>query len=534
MKRKVNMVAGSGKTTTLLNIMKDNYKEKNILFLTFSKVAITDLENKLSKFGIPKGAITFSTIDALASRTLSQKFYFDRMGAYDQAIPAVSDKTGMKWADVNTFSTMYINELFDRIEDDLSIPKNKQSIYWDYFVEIYENYNRYSFNYIMYKFKEKIDLFKSYLTYDLIMIDEAQDLSNIQIDVIRKIIEFNPSGDVHIVGDILQNIYGFRHAGASLLMESLGDDEVVETKGLTYRCPEMITKKANNIIDAYFENFPIDKRFKVKLKPYKEDFKGEYLFFEEKTDIKQFLPQKIDLTMKNNKTLGVLVRNNYQLMDLVSLIPEQYQKDVYIKERNVFTGMPVLLFNQIIGLKKKINKNAYTKKDVSSLLLTSGIFGYKQQHDFYELLVEKGLNNIKDYKWKSVVSVLKSYQFNNFKNFKKEYISYLRGLKNYNKTIDNNEAFITFLDRVDSEEGYRKRIESISRMQNNMKGKSIILMTIHASKGLEYDDVIMYGMNYKVIDEEGEYKLLYVGVTRAKENLYQFGSNHISRLISEA
>lgn len=531
-KVKVNMVAGSGKTTTLLNVMKDNYKEKNILFLTFSRTAITDLENRLSSFKIPKGKIYFATIDALASRTLETRFSFGRMGSYDKAIPAVANKTGLNYGKVREFSSLYINNLNDRIEDDLSIPKSRQSMYWDFFVEIYEDYNMYSFDYIMYKFREKINAFKSELQYDLIMIDEAQDLSNIQIDVIRKIIEFNPNSDIHVVGDILQNIYGFRHAGSSLLMESLGDNEIIETKGLTYRCPQTVVDKANNLIDAYFDNYPIDKQFKVKLEPYKKDFDGTYLFYEDRKDIRKFLPIEIKNNIENNKTLGVLVRNNYQLMDLVNLIPSEYQKLVYIKEQNVFTGLPVKLFNEIIGLKKKIRAKTFSKKDVKDMLLTTGIFSYKVQQDFYDLLLEKGLN-INSYKWNSLVKTLKSYSIDNFKGFKKNFISYLREISVYEKNKDNCEAFVTFLDKVDSEEVYRFKIKSINRMQKNFgKDKKIFLMTIHASKGLEFDNVALYGMNYRIIDPEGEYKLLYVGVTRAKENLYQFGVNSISNIIS--
>lgn len=531
--KKVNMVAGSGKTTTLLNVMKDNFEDKSILFLTFSKTAITDLENKLPSFNIPKGRIKFMTIDALAYRTLGEKYSFQSMGNYDQAVPLVSEKTGMKWNEVSSFSAMYINDLHERIEDELYVPKDKQDSYWDHFVEVYEDYGKYSFNYIMYKFREKINAFKDYLQYDLIMVDEAQDLSNIQIDIIRKIVEFNPNSDIHIVGDILQNIYGFRHAGASLLMESLGDDEIIETKGLTYRCPKMITDKANNLIDAYFDNFSIDKRFKVKLEPHK-DIDGMFLFYEDKTKIKEFFPQKIQDMVENNKVLGVLVRNNYQLMDLVNLIPSQYQKYVYIKERNVFTGMPVLLFNQIVGLKKRIRMKTFTKKEVRSLCLTIGIFSYTKQQSLFELLRENKLEDIRSTEFGGLIRVLKSYSLNNFLNFKKEYIDYLRGLNSYIKAKDNNEAFITFLDNVDNEDTYRRKIEVISKMQNNFgKDKKIILMTVHASKGLEFDDVILYGMNYKIIEPDGEYKLLYVGVTRSKRNLYQFGVNDISRLIAE-
>ncbi|MDY6968551.1 MAG: ATP-dependent helicase [Spirochaetota bacterium] len=76
--------------------------------------------------------------------------------------------------------------------------------------------------------------------------------------------------------------------------------------------------------------------------------------------------------------------------------------------------------------------------------------------------------------------------------------------------------------------------------RNNWQGKSIItnindcksikyektkLMTIHSSKGLEFETVIITGVNDGIIpdmacDIEEERRLMYVGLTRAKERLY--------------
>ena len=45
-------------------------------------------------------------------------------------------------------------------------------------------------------------------------------------------------------------------------------------------------------------------------------------------------------------------------------------------------------------------------------------------------------------------------------------------------------------------------------------------MTIHASKGLEYDQVIIFAKDYSDLRNDENAKLHYVAVTRAKEKLF--------------
>ncbi|MBR4110632.1 MAG: DNA helicase PcrA [Clostridia bacterium] len=83
-----------------------------------------------------------------------------------------------------------------------------------------------------------------------------------------------------------------------------------------------------------------------------------------------------------------------------------------------------------------------------------------------------------------------------------------------NTLIDflENLALVTDLDNVDEEQ------------------ENVLLMTLHTAKGLEFKNVFMVGMedglfpSYRSIGEEAEIeeerRLCYVGITRAKENLY--------------
>ena len=86
-------------------------------------------------------------------------------------------------------------------------------------------------------------------------------------------------------------------------------------------------------------------------------------------------------------------------------------------------------------------------------------------------------------------------------------------------------------------EQYTKELEELYRKQEN-QGESVTLATLHASKGLEYDNVYLIDVNegvmpYKkaVLDEEieEERRMFYVGMTRAKKNLHLFSVKQLNQ-----
>lgn len=88
--------------------------------------------------------------------------------------------------------------------------------------------------------------------------------------------------------------------------------------------------------------------------------------------------------------------------------------------------------------------------------------------------------------------------------------------------------------------------EIIDRRKSNFDNDSVKLLTMHSIKGLEFDVVIIMGLNEGIIPikeygklqdekdlESVERKLLYVGMTRAKEELYLTSSKKQSKFIDE-
>ena len=77
----------------------------------------------------------------------------------------------------------------------------------------------------------------------VVMVDEAQDLSELQFKLIR---QWSQGKDLYLAGDDDQSIYGFIGASEYGFLEFQADTEIVLTK--SHRCPPTIGRKADEII----------------------------------------------------------------------------------------------------------------------------------------------------------------------------------------------------------------------------------------------------------------------------------------------
>ena len=100
-----------------------------------------------------------------------------------------------------------------------------------------------------------------------------------------------------------------------------------------------------------------------------------------------------------------------------------------------------------------------------------------------------------------------------------------------------------FLDRM-------AELKSIIQNKTNIEESNFMLSTIHGSKGLEYDNVFLIDLQDGIFPEEipkdlkradreeiekyeEERRLFYVGVTRAKNNLYLFRTQETSSFVKQ-
>lgn len=84
-------------------------------------------------------------------------------------------------------------------------------------------------------------------TRDVLFVDEAQDISRARQALVRKFLA--PGGQLHIVGDDRQAIYGFSGADANALDNMIEQlDSAVLPLTVTFRCPGTIVRLAQEIV----------------------------------------------------------------------------------------------------------------------------------------------------------------------------------------------------------------------------------------------------------------------------------------------
>lgn len=104
--------------------------------------------------------------------------------------------------------------------------------------------------------------------------------------------------------------------------------------------------------------------------------------------------------------------------------------------------------------------------------------------------------------------------------------------------LENLKELVTAMDEFDTLGGFLEHIALVTDTENNNQDGEVSLMTLHAAKGLEFDTVFLPGWeeglfpSQRSLDENGgagleeERRLGYVGITRARKNLFiSFAAN---------
>lgn len=223
---KINAVAGSGKTTTIVEYAKTRPKNSKILYLAFNKSVKLEAIKKFEKEGLKN--VKVETAHSLAYKHIIFRYrYKVRLQGYkiNEIAELLRIKgTGEKHAEyivanhISKFITYYCNSDKQKVED-LN------------YLDIITDHNAKTFVRINYKYIEnqtiqflskmdkgeieithdfyikKFQLSNPYLKYDYILFDEGQDASAAMLDIFLK-----QKGTKVIVGDTHQQIYSWRYA----------------------------------------------------------------------------------------------------------------------------------------------------------------------------------------------------------------------------------------------------------------------------------------------------------------------------------
>jgi len=227
---KINAVAGSGKTTTMIEYARTRPHDSRILYLAFNRAVRTEASKRFSKLGLNNVRVETAHSLAYKSIVFHHRYRVRNQGysTFETAEILGLQAKGEKHIEfivanhINKFISYFCNSDQQKIKDlnYLDIVSDPQAkTFVKRFYKIIEKQTRYFLakmdrNEIEIThdfYLKKFQLSSPVLPYDYILFDEAQDASGAMLDIVlrQKAVKV-------IVGDSHQQIYGWRFAVNSL------------------------------------------------------------------------------------------------------------------------------------------------------------------------------------------------------------------------------------------------------------------------------------------------------------------------------
>ena len=570
-------VPGSGKTTVLLNrilnlIKNHNIDSSEIISITFSKSQGIDMEKRfLAQNPEFRGKITFKTIHAFCYEIVRnymklkniKKTLIEGNNEFNRILilkRVYYQKNYKKLSDeeINDFFSIYDytkNKMYDfegylRKNHFISNRSLMLKLY-NLYDEIKIQNNFMDFNDLLILANEYISTDKKLLKalknrYKFFQIDEGQDTSTLQFEIIRKIVF--PENNVFIVADDDQSIYSFRGASPENLLnfKNIYPNSKIFFMDKNFRSTKNIIKISNKIIQGN------KIRYEKSSKHTTEENSQIMLFKVKNSTIQARELVKRIFEINPNETIGVLYRNNISSLYVAEMLKNN-DIDFFVKEnkfdfysnRILNDVKNILLFSEDttdLEVFKRIyfKLNAYIKKDFITKLeykpynqcVLESLLDLDELNDFYLNKFTSLRNDFKRLKRMKMEDKIDCIlyelgygdyldNFNDFSNLNYNLIFDL--IKYLSKDLKTFDEFIEKLDNL------KELLKNASSSKSN-----ISISTIHSSKGLEYDNVfiidlidgefpqksILNSFDEKLLEEER--RLFYVAMTRARKRLFLY------------
>ena len=375
-------------------------------------------------------------------------------------------------------------------------------------------------------------------TWTHIHIDEYQDTNEVQYRIAKALA--SQTKNICVVGDSDQSIYSWRGANIKNILEFERDypEAVVVILEENYRSTKTVLSAANEVIGK--------NNYRTPKKLFTNNSDGSlismYTAYDE-ADEANFVVERCVEHIDNGvapSDIAVLFRTNFQSRILeesflayhipyhvlgVRFFERKEVKDVLCYLRAALNPDSLLDIKRIInvparGIGKVTIAKVFAKEELSGKALLA-------VNSFFHIL-----ENIREYlKGHTVAETIK-------------YVIEESGMQNAYKDefegaerLENLAELVTLATRYDllgTEAGLEKLLEEATLMsdQDNIENANgVKLMTIHASKGLEFATVFVVGLEQGLFpserdrgatgaDAEEERRLMYVALTRARQKLY--------------
>ncbi len=575
--------AGSGKTkvltTRIANIIKEKKAFANqILAVTFTNKAAKEMQIRVSKI-LGSSAIGLSwlgTFHSICAKLLRKHASAANLNSNftiidsDDQIRLVKNICKSENVDVKKLSPKYILAIIDRWKNKGFYPDkviiNKKDVYEKTILPIYKIYqqkltdlNSCDFgDLILHSVKileENTDVREIYKkNFKYIMVDEYQDTNFIQNKWLNLLVDNNKN--ICCVGDDDQSIYSWRGAEIKNFLEfdKIYDNTKVIRLEQNYRSTQNIPSTASDLI-SYNEN-----RVGKTLETTMED--GDLVSlncFKNGKDESIGISDEIEKIKKkfSLNNIAILVRAIFQTREFEErflkigmpyriLGGTKFYERAEIKDcvaylRLVYQEKDDLAFERIVNNPKRsigetTLKDIHTFSKKNSLCLEISAKRMIDQN-LIKPKAKVGLNIFLDliYKWrndlrKKGINHVKLLQLILDESGYSAKLKSKKDLENENR-LENIKELLSAMKEFDNLESFLEHVSLATSIDQDWEGEKINMMTMHSSKGLEFDVVFLPGWeeglfpHQKSIEEKGqngleeERRLAYVGITRAKKKV---------------
>lgn len=562
---------GSGKTTVITHRTKYliehyNVSPSNILVVTFTKMAAQEMKSRFMKLcGTNATGVTFGTFHAVFFTILKHAYNYNasniiREEKQREILHGCLLKFKLEVEDENEWISNVLSEI-STVKTRRMSTQNYYSVHCpeDVFRGIYDIYDSTLKRQQLLDFDDMLvycyelliarkDILSAWQNkFRFILVDEFQDINDIQYEIVKLLA--GDAANIFVVGDDDQSIYGFRGARPDIMMNFKNDypKSVKILLNYNYRSTRQIIAAASKVINVN------EKRFEKAIKDSGTD--GKPVIFNEfntMDDENDFVLNKIrqlhDKEQLEYKQIAVIARTNVGLRPVMgklieynipfstresipNLFDHWIAKDLFAYIRLARGSRQRSDFLRVMNKPKRyISRDMLYGEEIqfSMLLSMTGdkVWLYDKINNFRQDI--EYIGKLNPYAAINYICRGAGY-FDYLKEYAKEHkISEEELMATAGEILENSRTFDTYDEWFAYIDEYREKLLQQSK-QLKESSNAVSLCTMHASKGLEYDAVLIIDANegvtpyHKAVldaELEEERRMFYVAMTRARHQLY--------------
>lgn len=567
---------GAGKTYVITNRVKaliDEYgvKPEQILVVTFSKAAAVEMKERFEMLtGGQRLPVRFGTFHSVFFQILRLAYHYE---VKDIATPALKYRFLEEILNETGYEVDDKKEFLSDIEKEISRVKGEgieidcyfsSACSAEIFQKMYRGYQEKLQRHrcldfddmVVYTYqllKEREDIRRRWQAqFRYLLIDEFQDINRLQYETVCMLAE--PENNLFIVGDDDQSIYGFRGAkpGIMLSFPKRFPDTKQIVLGVNYRCSDEIMKAAERLIGKNNERYekhivankgkeqPVHMKKCENLPDEAEKIVAQIQMYQKEGIAYQEMAVLFRTNMQMRLLAGKLMEHGVPFTmreNLPNLFDTWMAKDIMCYLQLALGNRSREKFLKIANRPVRyLSRTAFTEPEVSFDKLRA-YYAVKNQEWMEERIwnFEYDLKNLASLSpYAAIHFIRKGIGYDEFlKTYADErnvnaddWFDVLDEMQEMARDKKSIPEFLSFV------ENYGDTLEEMRQEQKKQQVKEepgVSLMTMHASKGLEFPVVFVPTLNedivpYRKAVQEGnleeERRMLYVAMTRAKTYLH--------------